>query len=145
MRNRVVLDENGLRVSKPGVNVLNAGPAGLQFSSDWSALAFYRRDEIDCNWSSPDYRNFSLGKTFAKVPMVQFHEVISSSEVELLSAMNGFYWHYENNYQDLEGRMVYNQHSVWAIVTTTQIRVFSSRQGDNPNFRLRYTIFDYGL
>jgi hypothetical protein len=145
MTNRVVLDENGLRISKPGVNVLKAGTSGLQFSSDWSALAFYRRGEIDCNWNEPGYRNFALGKTFPKPPMVQFHRVISASEVELMSAMNSFFWAYEDNYQDLNGNTVYNNHYVSTIVTTTQIRILSSRQGNNPTFRLRYTIFDYGL
>jgi hypothetical protein len=145
MTNRVLLNASGLKVSKPGVNVLTAPTSGLQFSSDWSALGFYRSAEIDCNWNRPEYLNFSLGKTFSTPPMVQFHRVISSSQTELMSALNGFYWAFENNYEDLDGNMVYNYHRVEATVTTTQIRIKSGRAGTNPTFRLRYTILDYGL
>lgn len=145
MANRVVLDETGLKVSKPGANVLTAGASGLQFSSDWSALGFYRRGEMDCNWNETDYRNFSLGKTFPTPPMVQFHRVLSSSRVELLSAMNSFYWVVDDSYTDINGNFRGGYHMVEGTVTTSQIRIKSWRKGDYEPFRLRYTIFDYGL
>lgn len=81
MVQRVLLNQSGLKVSKPGVNVLTAGPGQLNFSSDWAGMDVYTRGDVSFNWQIRgdgkigDVPMFTrmLGKTFPTIPFVLFY------------------------------------------------------------------------
>ena len=79
MTGRVLLDNSGLKVSKPGVDVLTTGPGGLQFSSDWSAFGEYMSGSYSVGWTALAGEKgrhdgfISFGKTFATKPAVWFY------------------------------------------------------------------------
>lgn len=70
MANRAVLNVNGLKVSKPGVNVLTAGINDLLFSDNWSALSKHMSGSLSISSGGNKFVNF--GKTFAQVPLVMW-------------------------------------------------------------------------
>lgn len=68
MSNRILLDNGGLKISKPGIDVLTATDDELVFNSDWSQLAIYMRGTL----TVPDNGSttISYGKTFVNMPLV---------------------------------------------------------------------------
>jgi hypothetical protein len=67
MANRVLLNANGMKVSEPGFDVLTAGNANLQFSSDWSALSLLLAGSVSipANGSQTVF----FGRTFTRLPI----------------------------------------------------------------------------
>ena len=81
MVNRVLLDQNGLFVSKPGVDVLSAQPKDLQFSSDYGTLNVLKRGVLNLPATPEGYPvpgngaqqvTVNFGKTFSARPPVFF-------------------------------------------------------------------------
>lgn len=70
MANRVALDANGLRVSRPGFNVLTTGDANLIFNSNWSQLSLLARGTVVTSGNSG---SILYGKTYVNVPLLIFH------------------------------------------------------------------------
>lgn len=70
MANRVLLDPNGMKVSRPGVDVLTAGDADLLFSSDFSQTPVHMKGIV--TFSSSSIRTLNFGRTFLNMPMVTF-------------------------------------------------------------------------
>ncbi|QIG76838.1 hypothetical protein EVC30_009 [Rhizobium phage RHph_Y1_11] len=80
MANRLLLDTTGLKISKPGIDVLTAAAGNLQFSSDWKQLRVYGRGSFTVpnpigytpkalgGWNSVTF-TVSLGKTFSGIPV----------------------------------------------------------------------------
>lgn len=76
MVNRVLLDANGLRISKPGYDVFSAGLPDLLFSSDWNGVPFHMRGSVALGNTSIFY-----GKTFGTVPFASY-----------VALIGGIYW-----------------------------------------------------
>jgi hypothetical protein len=72
LANRVLLDQNGLAISRPGVDVLIASPANLMFRSDstnvprWIAGSIFGVATVNFNSGAI----YSYGRTFSTVPIV---------------------------------------------------------------------------
>lgn len=96
MVNRVLLNSSGLKVSKPGTDVLTATPAGLQFSSDWAALGRYTSGSLGVSFSDVGgergrYDGFiSFGKTFPTTPLVWFYLNSPSGGLSPMGNASGF-------------------------------------------------------
>ncbi|AGC36065.1 hypothetical protein B7L88_gp021 [Rhizobium phage RHEph10] len=67
MVNRVLLDTNRLKVSRPGFDVLTATFAQLSFNSDFSAAAIYARGSTS---TQGNVVTIPFGKTFAARPNI---------------------------------------------------------------------------
>ncbi|MBC2806646.1 hypothetical protein C3Y94_026190 [Rhizobium ruizarguesonis] len=67
MANRVLLNTSGLKVSEPGFDVLTAGNANLQFSSDWSALTLLLAGGVNVPASTS--QTVFFGRTFIRTPI----------------------------------------------------------------------------
>ena len=70
MANRVLLQPTGMKVSRPGVDVLTAGDADLLFSSDASQTPVHMKGTV--TFSSSSIQSVNYGKTFANMPMIMF-------------------------------------------------------------------------
>lgn len=98
MAGRVLLNSAGLKVSKPGVEVLATGPGGLQFSSDWSAFGLYTAGSHVLGWSVPQtnagrHDSFiPFGKTFQTPPAVWFYRHASSGRTPVGNAGGFTLW-----------------------------------------------------
>lgn len=69
MVNRLVLDINGMRVSKPGINVLTAtGDDNFLFHSDWPSAGIHMKGTTSINGVGTVSINY--GKTYTKSPLV---------------------------------------------------------------------------
>lgn len=71
MANRILLDENGLKISKPGVNVLTAGLAGLQFTSVGTHVPRFTTGTL--TRAQGGDATFNFGKTFPSAPIVTWY------------------------------------------------------------------------
>lgn len=71
MANRILLDEDGLKISKPGVNVLTAGLAGLQFTSVGTHVPRFTTGTL--TRSQGGDATFNFGKTFPAAPIVTWY------------------------------------------------------------------------
>lgn len=67
MSNRVLLNTSGLKVSRPGVNVLTAGNADLNFNSDWSGVNLLISGQVRVENGGTQIIYF--GKTFDQPPV----------------------------------------------------------------------------
>ncbi|QIG69092.1 hypothetical protein EVB78_059 [Rhizobium phage RHph_N1_15] len=67
MVNRVLLDTNRLKISRPGFDVLTATFAQLSFNSDFNAAAIYSRGSTS---TQGNVVTISFGKTFAARPNI---------------------------------------------------------------------------
>lgn len=79
MANRVVLTLGGLKVSKPGINVLTAADTDLIFSSDFNQGSLFSRGSV--TFSSSSIQSVNYGKTFVNMPMILFNVVRTVSPV----------------------------------------------------------------
>jgi hypothetical protein len=149
MTRRMVFDSSGFKVSKPGYDVLTAGPANLQFSSDFGQLAHFQTGELDCNWNESPFRTYSFAKTFPSPPIVHLQQVNASNDVWEAGAAGHLYWEFRQTYTDLGGTTYYPLHVVNAYVTASAIMIQSlytdSPAIHPPLYRLRYTVMDYNL
>lgn len=68
MTNRVILDTDGLRVSRAGVNVIGAANVDLLFNSDWAHLRRFGQGAFAVPANST--KTYSMGKTFTALPIV---------------------------------------------------------------------------
>lgn len=68
MANRILLDKSGLRVSKPGVNVLTAEQRDLIFDSSWSQITPYMKGTVPLSTGSSGV-TVLFGKTFTNRPL----------------------------------------------------------------------------
>lgn len=68
MANRILLNQSGLKVSKPGINVLSASDINLNFSSDWGIMATLISGAITL--AADAEQDVFYGKTFTVMPMV---------------------------------------------------------------------------
>lgn len=72
MANRVLLDENGLKISRPGIDVLTASPANLLFRSDATNVPRWDQGSL-AGSASVHWDNGAIyyyGRTFATIPIV---------------------------------------------------------------------------
>lgn len=151
MVQRVLLNATGLKVSKPGVNVLSASAQNLQFSSDFSQLAHFQTGELDCNWSELPFRTYSFAKVFPSPPLVCLQKVNTATDVWDAGSCGSLDWFVRREWTDLNGDYQEAEHSVNVYVTASAIMIqsinFSTRpdQYTPPLFRLRYTVMDYNL
>lgn len=151
MTRRMVFDSSGFKVSKPGHDVLTAGPGNLQFSSDFGQLAHFQTVEMDCNWNENPFRTYNFAKTFPSPPIVHMQKVNSASEMGELSATGNFFWEWRYNWTDLGGTSHTAYHIVVAYVTNSAAMIQSLYHSTRPSqvtappFRLRYTVMDYNL
>lgn len=151
MTRRVILDDAGLKVAKSGYDADTASALNLQFSSDFSHLAFYRTAEINCDWNETGFRSYSLGKTFPTPPIVHLQKVTSTNDVWEAGAVGHLFWEWRYDWTDLDGNANTAQHTVNIYVTTSALQIksinFSTKpaQFTPPLFRLRYTVMDYNL
>lgn len=156
MANRVLINASGLKVSKPGQNVLTAPAAQLQFSSDWSAMGVYRRGTHTINWSlgSGDDRRhaatIALGKTFASVPYVSFYWVFPDRRVPLGNGPGFSLILEREDYGDGEIVEQSSRFIAVAQVSTTAITVSAmytkhSSGVVTPQMTFEYIIFDNNL
>lgn len=84
MANRVLLDVNGLLVSKPTFDVLTTTENNLLFSSDYHKLGFSFKGAIQLTgYSTNEYLSF--GKTFTTPPYVFF--MYSPSSLDITTEM----------------------------------------------------------
>lgn len=70
MTNRVLLNNQFLRVSKAGYDVLTTGKDNLNFSSEWAGLALLLRGSFNSAPNTPV--TIFFGKTFSIPPIVEF-------------------------------------------------------------------------
>ena len=150
MTNRVLMNSGVLKVSKPGVNVITAGPQDLAFSSDFSMFGFYRQGTLSYNWSGGNLGEYSnnvpLGKTFATPPLVFFQLSLGDGRYATLGNTSGFSFEKENYASEFPCYM-----ACWAVVTTTHIQ-FRGRYNRpdeedhlSRSFSVRYSIYEYNL
>jgi hypothetical protein len=147
MTNRVLLDSSGLKVSKPGVNVLTASASQLNFNSEWSQVGLYRRGTYTIDWPISASGIFiNLGKTFTTPPIVIF-EIKDGSVYRTIGGPSGFYYQVLSGGGDGTG-----YHWLLARVTTTQIRIDGnwnkygvSGEPEPPHYVIRYSICEYNL
>lgn len=150
MTGRVLLNASGLKVSKPGFNVLGAGADGLQFSSDWSAFGLYMSGGYNVSWSEVAsnvgrHDGFiSFGRTFVTPPVVWFYKYASSG-VAPLGNSGGFsiYAQQGSNPDD-------RKYGVTAQVGTTGITVTgfyrkTTNGTPQPSIGFNYYVFEYNL
>lgn len=151
MTRRVILDDTGLKVAKAGYHADTASPINLQFSSDFSHLAFFQTGELDCNWDESGFRSYSFGKTFPSPPIVHLQKVTSANNVWEAGAVGHLYWEWRYDWTDLDDNFNTAYHTVDVYVTTSALRIRSNNftsdptQYTPPQFRLRYTVMDYNL
>lgn len=146
---RVVVNQNGMKVSKPGLDVLTAGAANLQFSSDWSAMGVIQSGVHTINsWggnSATDIRTIAFNKTFASPPFCAFF-LESPSYLTPLGFGNGFSIAVSRQQitNDAIAQLV-------AQVSTSGILVSAMFNKNNntgvvvPSFVMRYFVFDNNM
>lgn len=151
MANRILLNNNALRVSQPGVNVLSATPAQLLFSSDWSAMGIVASGTYSIgtgSWSgSSNTRThngtINLPKTFPSPPAVAFYLVTGGVLVPVGFGSGCFFGWVRN------GSSGQNRALAHAQVTNSQIEIramFDKQYTPGlvvPSFDIRYFVFDY--
>lgn len=101
MANRVVLDENGLRISRPGIDVLAASPATLMFRSDATLMPVFTTGSIVGSYSEVggNGAQYLYGKTFTIAPLVTWTRVAPGSNIsgfgsaaDVAPLYNQFFW-----------------------------------------------------
>lgn len=68
LANRVLIHPDGMKISKPGVDVLSASNAQLLFSSDWTHPSLWLRGTIIASYGVTTTVYF--GKSFSRPPFV---------------------------------------------------------------------------
>lgn len=153
MSNRVLLNSSGLKVSKPGVDVLTAGSTGLQFSSDWSGMPIAERGTVTLNWTTlssteaTSARTITLAKTYSSVPYTLFFWIIAGVRVGI-GMGDGFIYQLDRN----EGGGAYNSRfGIYARVYTTKIEFLAAYRKKTSGVvtpdapQLEYIVFDNNL
>ncbi len=149
MTRRVLMNQSGFKVSKPGHDVVSAAPLNLQFSSDFAQMAHYQTGELDCDWNENPFRTYSFSKTFPSPPIVRLPKFNSAGARWVAGAVGHLYWEWRYDWVDLDGNSNTAQHIVNTYVTSSAIMIqsinFSTKpaQYTPPLFRLRYTVLDY--
>jgi hypothetical protein len=151
MANRVLLNALGLRVTKPGANVLTAGNADLLFSSDWSQVGHHLSGSKTISWTpvpgSPQQATWSdsvgFGKTFASVPLVVFTLDFGTTKRLAVGDTSGFTFSIQDSGFT---RFV----MIAAHVTTTGIDFWArynkqTNDWTQPNGAVRYSIMSFNL
>lgn len=127
MANRILLDENGLKISKPGVDVLTAGLAGLQFTSVGTHVPRFTTGTLSAATGSGD-TPFLFGKTFPAAPIVTWY----SSSAGFGGA--GPIAVYQNPFGLTQMR--------WQLFIQTDRLIL--RMGAEPSVTLHFKVWDFG-
>lgn len=94
MANRVLMNASGLKVSKPGVNVLTASPLQLIFNSEWGGMGVVQSGTWNVAWPGGTTKQVSnrvaLTKTFSSPPFCAFFMNIPGPALAPLGYGNGF-------------------------------------------------------
>lgn len=69
MTNRVILSDNGLRISRPGIDVLSAAIADLQFRAEDGSMPVVLKTIVGLNSSLSAVTTIWYGQSFPQVPM----------------------------------------------------------------------------
>lgn len=69
MTNRVILSDTGLRISRPGIDVLTASIADLQFRAEDGSMPVVLKTIVGLNASLGAVTSIWYGQTFSQVPM----------------------------------------------------------------------------
>lgn len=150
MTRRVLLNSSGLKISQPGADVLTAGPAQLQFSSDFSSLSLYMQGDYSLSWSvagniGSHVGFIPFGKTFVSPPSVWLYQVGGGYLVPLGNAY-GVNFHVRETSLPGQARDWYVNAAV--LTNGIDIRGFYNKQTSGwpqPSMTLRYFVFDYNL
>lgn len=154
MANRVVLDQQGLKVSRPGVNVLTASDQQLLFTSDHSCFGVVERGDHAVIWnatgSSGSYNQFvSFSNPFASVPIMKF-DLVQGASTRTMDLGRQVYMS-RNVRQVISGgfgSLAY--YDFWTEVSTTGVRFRGTYTRNSsayiiPNFTVRWTAFSYNV
>lgn len=75
MANRVLLDQNGLKVSMPGRNVLTDSNVDLLFTSDWPTLGVVEQGTQVVSWGGGNSGSYDqsvyFDRPFSSIPSMQ--------------------------------------------------------------------------
>lgn len=161
MTNRVVMSAaDGVKVSKPGVNVLTASDEDLVFNSAWSAFAIHSTGSQSVSWptsiSGSYSQNIPYGETFPSPPIVQIETNVTGNWT-IMPAIGGALASMGRNVR------IYRSPGGWVftafwrftvVATNTRLELRGSYNDGRstsidpdsfppPNFNLRYTVFTY--
>jgi len=150
---RVLLNSSGLKVSKPGIDVLSAGFSNLQFSSDWSAMTIVQRGVHSPAWSvSGLYGTYNSSiafvKTFSTVPFVLFYQILPSGARTQIGSGPTFIFQFDRN--ETATPTLDSRFGASAKVFTDRIDlnyVYRKRTSGVPTpvFNIEYIVFDNNL
>lgn len=77
MTNRVLLNDSGLKISKPGIDVLSASHNDLQFDSTKSQIGYKQSGTFTTDLSTSFDRLVTFSPAFDEIPIVCFYHVMS--------------------------------------------------------------------
>ncbi len=149
MTNRVLLDANGLRVSRATKDVISAGIGDLKFNSDWSQLGVFATGSKAPSWSIISstegywHDTSAFGRTFATAPLVFFDLDAGGGVYVPVGDASGFTYHQEYGVGT-------NYWWVVAQVSTTGL-TFNARYNKptsgwtRPSFTIKWSAMYYNL
>lgn len=154
MANRVALDDQGLRISKPGIDVLTASDQQLLFTSKYSCFGVAERGDHAVVWNatgnSGSYNQFvGFQSPFASIPIMKF-DLVQGASIRTMDLGRQVYMS-RNVRQVISGgygSLAY--YDFWTEVSTTGIRfrgTYTRNSGAYviPNFTVRWTAFSYNV
>ena len=130
MSNRVVINQNGLKVSRPGVDVLNPGSAGLLFNSDWAPRILHMTGVVYTG--AGQVSTILYGKTYAATPHLQTYNFIPA---DLWPPYGVWFLTYDNSV-DLGA---YGN----GAVSVGLDRLIINNSGNTVTVTTRYLVWDY--
>lgn len=84
MANRVLINSSGLKVSKPGFDVLSTADINLLFNSDWSQIKLFTKGVFSASVSGGN-QSVMFGKTFNNRPLCMFWASSTGGDVQLIN------------------------------------------------------------
>ena len=149
MANRILLDDTGLKISKPGVNVLTASPVDFLFNSDWSQVGILQSGTFQFNGDSIiNVVRYVSWPTRAKPPLVFFAPINRDDNIQRsVVGMNGL------RYAATDGS---GGLGTWNTSHTLRVQndgiyvqqvynIYSGSGSAIPDFRYYYVALDFGI
>lgn len=165
MANRVVMDADGIKISKPGENVLTAPNDRLNFTSDWSAFSILLTGTQNISWPTSSVTgsvsyNIPYGVTLPTPPVCQA-EVDLGFGWTIMPSTGGSFASIGRNvrvYNNVGGGPIWNRTAFWrfsVVATPSRLEIRGNFDGSGvnlidtnffpANFPLRYTVFRYNF
>jgi hypothetical protein len=95
MVDRVLIDVNGMKISKPGVDVKTAAGTNLLFRSDAAQLSIYQQGLVTYTNEGESDLFIPFGKTFPGVPIVSLHLTVGANNTGHANSLAVAYKHSE--------------------------------------------------